>query len=55
MDPKALIRICGMCGRQDIMTKKYVKPKTPYDYKLMDAEQSCKEILLGLILGFLIF
>ncbi|MCP4054818.1 MAG: hypothetical protein GY739_17590 [Mesoflavibacter sp.] len=39
MDPTVPIHICGMCGRQDIMSKEYVKPDIDYDYKLMDADE----------------
>ncbi|MCP4051456.1 MAG: hypothetical protein GY739_00080, partial [Mesoflavibacter sp.] len=38
MDPTVPIHICGMCGRQDIMSNEYVNPNTEYDYKLMDAD-----------------
>ncbi|MCP4054760.1 MAG: hypothetical protein GY739_17290, partial [Mesoflavibacter sp.] len=39
MDPTVPIHICGMCGRQDIMSNEYVNLDTEYDYKLMDADE----------------
>ncbi len=37
MNINAPIRICGLCGRRDIMTTEYVNKNTPYEYKIVPA------------------